>query len=146
MVPGFQKSKAALARAARLKVVVASSSDTDSSDSDNCHWDGTGGDKVPQLFETFNNHNIVYDRSDTEWGCEDGPLPSDDESSESDQDLEGLELLMSFALTGNNDEASIATAYQAITEHKLEKNWKEVEKKLYYLQVSPSRPERPVDE
>ncbi|KAJ7865737.1 hypothetical protein B0H14DRAFT_3442767 [Mycena olivaceomarginata] len=106
------------------------SSDPDSSDSDNCHWDGTEVDKVPQLFETFNHHNIVYDGSDTEWRCEDGPLPSDDQSDESDQDLEGLELLRSFALAGNDDEASIATAYQAITEYKSEKNWKEAEKKL----------------
>ncbi|KAJ6583339.1 hypothetical protein B0H10DRAFT_1962168 [Mycena sp. CBHHK59/15] len=105
----IKKSKAALAHAARLKVVVVSSSDPDSSDSDNCHWDGTEGDK---------------------WGCEDGPLPLDNESSESDQDLEGLELLRSFALAGNNDKASIVTAYQAITEYKSEKNWKEAEKKL----------------
>ncbi|KAJ6555274.1 hypothetical protein B0H10DRAFT_2241436 [Mycena sp. CBHHK59/15] len=130
MAPGFQKSKAALAHAARLKVMVVSSSDPDSSDSDNCHWDGTEGDKVPQLFETFNHHNIICDGSDTEWGCEDGPLPLDNESSESDQDLEGLELLRSFALAGNNDEASIVTAYQAIIEYKSEKNWKEAEKKL----------------
>jgi hypothetical protein len=130
MAPGFQKSKAALARAARLKVVAVSSSDPDSSDSDNCHWDGTEVDKVPQLFETFNHHNIVYDGSEMEWRCEDGPLPSDDQSDESDQDLEGLGLLRSFALAGNDDEASIATAYQAITEYKSEKNWKEAEKKL----------------
>ncbi|KAJ7863774.1 hypothetical protein B0H14DRAFT_2574714 [Mycena olivaceomarginata] len=116
MAPGFQKSKAALAHAARLKVVAVSSSDPDSSDSDNCHWDGTEGDKVPQF--------------DTEWRCEDGPLPSDDESDESDQDLEGLELLRSFALAGNDGEASIANAYQAVTEYKSEKNWKEAEKKL----------------
>ncbi|KAJ7728857.1 hypothetical protein B0H14DRAFT_2640563 [Mycena olivaceomarginata] len=130
MAPGFQKSKAALAHAARLKVVAVSSSDPDSSDSDNCHWVGTEGDnlKVPQLFETFNHHNIVSDGSDTEWRCEDGPLPSDDESDESDQDLEGLELLRSFALAGGGGGASIAAAYQAVTEYKSEKNWKEAEK------------------
>jgi hypothetical protein len=82
------------------------------------------------LFETFNHHDVVSDGSDTEWRCEDGPLPSDDESDESDQDLEGLELLRSFALAGNDGEASIATAYQAVTEYKSEKNWKEAEKKL----------------
>jgi hypothetical protein len=38
MAPGYQKSKAALARAARLKVTIVSSSDPDSSKSDNCHW------------------------------------------------------------------------------------------------------------
>jgi hypothetical protein len=36
----------------------------------------------------------------------------------------------SFALAGNNDEASIATAYEAIIERKSEKDWISAEKKL----------------
>ncbi|KAJ6622589.1 hypothetical protein B0H10DRAFT_1944495 [Mycena sp. CBHHK59/15] len=102
----IKKSKAALARAARLKVMVVSLSDPDSLDSDNCHWDGTEGNKLPQLFETFNHHNIVYDQS--------GDAKTD----------------LSHRTTSNSDEASIMTAYQAITEYKSEKNWKEAEKKL----------------
>ncbi|KAJ7321244.1 hypothetical protein DFH08DRAFT_970114 [Mycena albidolilacea] len=129
MVPAYLKAQAALARAARQATIV-SSSDPDSSESDNCHWDGTEGDKVPQFFEPFIHHGVPDPGSDTEWQCEDGPLPSDDESSESDEDLVGQNLLRSFALAGNNDDASIATAYEAIIEYKSKKDWKAAEKKL----------------
>ncbi|KAF7371833.1 hypothetical protein MVEN_00040100 [Mycena venus] len=128
MAPDYQKSKAALARAAR-RVTVITSSDPDSSESDNCHWDGTEGDKVPQFFEPFSNP-AAFDGSDTEWTCEDGLLPSDNESSDSDHDLVGQDLLRSFALAGSNDDASIATAYKAITEYKSQKDWKSAEKTL----------------
>jgi hypothetical protein len=42
----------------------------------------------------------------------------------------GQNLLRSFALAGNNDGASIATAYEAIIEYKSGKDWKAAEKKL----------------
>ncbi|KAJ7879858.1 hypothetical protein B0H13DRAFT_2345856 [Mycena leptocephala] len=101
MVPAYLKAQAALARAAR-KATLVSSSDPDSSESDNCHWDGTEGNKVPQFFQPFIHHSVPDPKSDTEWQCEDGPLLSDDESSESDEDLVGQDLLRSFALAGNS--------------------------------------------
>ncbi|KAJ7808094.1 hypothetical protein B0H14DRAFT_3762916 [Mycena olivaceomarginata] len=129
MAPAYLKAQAALARAARQAMIV-SSSDPDSSESDNCHWDGTEGDKVPQFFEPFIHHGVPDPGSDTEWQCKDGPLPLDNESSESDEDLVGQNLLRCFALAGNNNDASIATAYEAIIEYKSKKDWKEAEKKL----------------
>ncbi|KAJ7865839.1 hypothetical protein B0H13DRAFT_2352779 [Mycena leptocephala] len=42
----------------------------------------------------------------------------------------GQNLLRSFALAGNNDDASIATAYEAIIKYKSKKDWKAAEKKL----------------
>ncbi|KAJ7300665.1 hypothetical protein DFH08DRAFT_1090539, partial [Mycena albidolilacea] len=128
MALAYLKAQAALARAARQARIVGSS-DPDSSESDNCHWDGTEGDKVPQFFEPFIHHSVPDPGSDTEWQCEDRPLPSDDESSESDEDLVGQNLLRSFALSGNNND-SIATAYEAIIEYKSKKDWKAAEKKL----------------
>ncbi|KAJ7920055.1 hypothetical protein B0H13DRAFT_2319834 [Mycena leptocephala] len=86
-------------------------------------WQKFQGDKVPQFFEPFIHHDILAVGSDTEWQREDGPLPSDDDSSDSDRDLVGQDL-SSFALAGNNDE------YEAIIEHKSEKDWIAAEKKL----------------
>ena len=111
-MPPRKKAIAARARAGRsqCKVTVTVSSDSDSSESDNCHWDGTEGDKVPQFFDPFTDPGAINSESATEWACEDGPLLTDDESSDSNRDLEGTDLLRSFALAGENDTASISTA------------------------------------
>ncbi|KAJ7706606.1 hypothetical protein B0H16DRAFT_1825745 [Mycena metata] len=134
---GSKKASAARARAAKTapKIIIASDSSTNSSQSDNCHWDGTEGDKVPQLFEPFLSaraHN--HSGSDTEWACEDGLLPSGDESSDSDKDLEGLDLLRSFALAGEKEDAVII-AYNAITEHKSKRTWAAAEKIGYLTEA-----------
>ncbi|KAJ6603843.1 hypothetical protein B0H10DRAFT_2314851 [Mycena sp. CBHHK59/15] len=123
MAPGYKKARAANARTSKgaLKITpVTGSSDPDSSESDNCHWDGTEGDKVPQFFDPFFNP-WATDGSATEWNCEDGSLPTDDCSSESDKDLVGHELLKSLARAGAKDDASIAAVYE---------DWTAAEKKL----------------
>ncbi|KAJ6451141.1 hypothetical protein C8R45DRAFT_1113685 [Mycena sanguinolenta] len=127
-----KKDSAARARAAKAprKVPFALSSESDSSESDNCHWDGTESDKIPQFFEPFTEPGAVNSGSATEWACEDGPLPTDDESSDPDRDLEGADLLRSFVLSGENDNTSISTVYTIITEHKSEINWSAAESKL----------------
>ncbi|KAJ7787651.1 hypothetical protein B0H14DRAFT_3505217 [Mycena olivaceomarginata] len=109
MAPAYLKAQAALARAARQARIRATKS-------------------LNSLSHLYTS--VPDPGSDTEWQCEDGPLPSDDESSESDEDLVGQNLLRSFALAGNNDGASIATAYEAIIEYKSKKDWKAAEKKL----------------
>ncbi|KAJ7355202.1 hypothetical protein DFH08DRAFT_803251 [Mycena albidolilacea] len=86
--------------------------------------------RLPLLVQPARPRFVPDPGSDTELQCEDGPLPSDDESSESDENLVGQNLLRSFALAGNNDDASIATAYEAIIEYKSKKDWKAAEKKL----------------
>ncbi|KAJ6465381.1 hypothetical protein C8R45DRAFT_939583 [Mycena sanguinolenta] len=80
-----KKDSAACARAAKApqKVPIALSSE-----SDNCHWDGTESDKILQFFEPFTEPGAVNSGSATEWACEDGPLPKDDESNDHDRDLE----------------------------------------------------------
>ncbi|KAJ6504961.1 hypothetical protein C8R45DRAFT_923262, partial [Mycena sanguinolenta] len=122
-----KKDPAARACAAKAlrKVPVALSSE-----SDNCHWDGTESDKIPQFFEPFTEPGAVNSGSATEWACEDRPLPTDDESSDPDRDLESADLLRSFVLSGENDNASISTIYKIITEHKSEINWSAAESKL----------------
>ncbi|KAJ6455017.1 hypothetical protein C8R45DRAFT_944314 [Mycena sanguinolenta] len=108
-----KKDSAARARAAKAprKVPVALSSESDSSESDNCHWDGTESDKIPQFFEPFTEPGAVNS----------GSAP--------DRDLEGADLL-SFVLSGENDNTSISTVYKIKTEHKSEINWLAAESKL----------------
>ncbi|KAJ6469869.1 hypothetical protein C8R45DRAFT_1104987 [Mycena sanguinolenta] len=126
-----KKDSAARAHAAKAprKVPVALSSESDSSESDNCHWDGTESDKILQFFEPFTEPGAVNSGSATEWVCDDGPLPTD-KSSDPDRDLEGADLLRSFVLSGENDNTSITTVYKIITEHKSEINWSAAESKL----------------
>ncbi|KAJ6469984.1 hypothetical protein C8R45DRAFT_1105075 [Mycena sanguinolenta] len=126
-----KKDSAARARAAKAprKVPVALSSESDSPELDNCHWDGTKSDKIPQFFEPFTEPGAVNSGSAIEWACEDGQLQTDDELSDPDRDIEGADLL-SFVLSGENDNASISTVYKIITEHKSEINWSAAESKL----------------
>ncbi|KAJ7253559.1 hypothetical protein C8J57DRAFT_1237363 [Mycena rebaudengoi] len=86
----WKKDKAARARAGKHPQESNSDSETD-----DCHWDGTEGDKVPQFIPSISHPEYEESFNSTEWDCEDGSLPEEDQSasSDSDRDLQGAELL-----------------------------------------------------
>ncbi|KAJ7289852.1 hypothetical protein C8J57DRAFT_1494266 [Mycena rebaudengoi] len=123
----WKKDKAARARAGKHPQESNSDSETD-----DCHWDGTEGDKVPQFIPSISHPEYEESFNSTEWDCEDGSLPEEDQSasSDSDRDLQGAELLASFASAAATYEATTGTGYEEITEPKSKKTWTAAEKKL----------------
>ncbi|KAJ6599473.1 hypothetical protein B0H10DRAFT_1959078 [Mycena sp. CBHHK59/15] len=141
MPPRKWPNVAARARAGKATIDLSADS---SSESDDCHWDGTEGHKVPQFIPSVSHHEDPGSAS--EWDCEIGLLPPDDQSSESDRDLEGSALLASFACAAEADEATMRTAYEQIIEHKSQTSWTTAETNLGgFYSGNSARTQRRID-